>query len=129
MPLYNAKTEGHSLRITKFDSDLNVESSYLTTTENCECPAGVRSTCRHRQMYWILKTIADKPEFWDYDAERVVKGAHGSVEHDLYKTGDSDAPDVIKDRNGEVVLGLCKRCGKAEAELSEPCTGDANVEA
>lgn len=39
--------------------------------------------------------------------------------HDLYKTGDKDAPDRIKDNNGEVVLSLCKRCGKAEAELDE----------
>lgn len=76
MTLYNAKTEGHSLRVTKFDSDLNPESSYLTTSELCECPAGVRSTCRHRQMYPILRTIADKNEFWDFDAERVIKGSH-----------------------------------------------------
>lgn len=41
--------------------------------------------------------------------------------HDLYKTGDPDAPDVVKDRNGEVVLGMCRTCGKAEIELSEPC--------
>jgi hypothetical protein len=41
--------------------------------------------------------------------------------HDLYKTGDSDAPDVIKDLNGEVVLGLCRKCGRVEVELSEPC--------
>lgn len=43
-------------------------------------------------------------------------------QHDLYKTGDPDAPDVIKDRNGEVVLEMCKVCGRAEIELSEPCT-------
>lgn len=73
MSLYNSKTEGHSLRVTKFDIDLNPESSYLTTAENCECPAGVRSTCRHRQMYPILRTIADLPQFWDYEAERVVQ--------------------------------------------------------
>lgn len=41
--------------------------------------------------------------------------------HDLYKTGDTDATDAIKDRNGEVTLGLCRRCGKAEAELAGPC--------
>lgn len=44
-----------------------------------------------------------------------------STEHDLYKTGDADAPSVIKDSNGEVVLGLCRRCGKGECELSGPC--------
>lgn len=41
--------------------------------------------------------------------------------HELYKTGDVGAPEQIKDRNGEVVLGLCRRCGRAEIELSEPC--------
>lgn len=42
--------------------------------------------------------------------------------HDLYKTGDRDAPESVKDGNGEVVLGLCRRCGKGEAELSGPCS-------
>jgi hypothetical protein len=41
--------------------------------------------------------------------------------HDLYKTGDVDAPDVIKDGNGEVALGLCRKCGRGEIELTEPC--------
>lgn len=44
-----------------------------------------------------------------------------TMEHDLYRTGDKDAPEVIKDSNGEVVLGLCRRCRRAEVELSEPC--------
>ena len=43
--------------------------------------------------------------------------------HDLYVTGDDDSPDQIKDRNGEVVLQLCKVCRKAESELRSPvCT-------
>ena len=41
--------------------------------------------------------------------------------HELYETGDEDAPDSIKDRNGDVALEMCKRCGRAESELSEPC--------
>ena len=44
--------------------------------------------------------------------------------HDCYVDGDADAPDVIKDNNGEVVLDLCKRCGRGEVELDEPCTGE-----
>ncbi len=40
-------------------------------------------------------------------------------EHVLYKTGDLDAPFQIKDRNGEVVLNMCRKCRKAEAELEE----------
>lgn len=42
-------------------------------------------------------------------------------EHDLYKTGDLDAPHQIKDRNNEVVLRLCRRCGRAESWLTHPC--------
>jgi hypothetical protein len=39
------------------------------------------------------------------------------AKHDLYKTGDKDATDCLKDSNGEVVLAQCRRCGKAESEL------------
>jgi len=39
--------------------------------------------------------------------------------HKLYTTKDKDAPEAIKDRNGEVVLSMCKICGKAEAELTK----------
>lgn len=46
-----------------------------------------------------------------------------SPTHVLFKTCDNDAPDCIKDRNGEVVLGLCRLCNRGEIELSEPCTG------
>lgn len=41
--------------------------------------------------------------------------------HTLYVTADPDAPEVIKDRNGDVVLALCRVCGAAESELSKPC--------
>lgn len=51
--------------------------------------------------------------------------ASDPTKHDLFKTGDPDAPDVIKDNNGEVVLDLCRKCGKTEIELtlSPECTG------
>lgn len=41
--------------------------------------------------------------------------------HSLYVTGDTGAPDVIKDGNGEVVLGLCKICNRAESQLEIHC--------
>lgn len=44
-------------------------------------------------------------------------------EHDLFETGDIDAPECVKDRNGEVVLGLCRVCNQAEAELEDTCPG------
>lgn len=43
--------------------------------------------------------------------------------HVLFTDEDNAAPKAIYDRNGNVVLGLCKLCGKGEAELSEPCPG------
>lgn len=50
-----------------------------------------------------------------------AKPCHPS--HDLYKTGDADAPEQIKDRNGEVVLDQCRCCRRAESQLldGEPC--------
>lgn len=41
------------------------------------------------------------------------------MNHTLYTDADKNRPDVICDRNGQVVLDLCKTCGKAEAELLE----------
>lgn len=41
--------------------------------------------------------------------------------HNLYETGDSDAPRSIKDRNGAVVLELCRTCGQAEIDLDNDC--------
>ena len=48
--------------------------------------------------------------------------------HILYETKDEDAPDVIRDNNGEVVLGLCRICGRAESQLDEPCTPWRSIE-
>ncbi len=41
--------------------------------------------------------------------------------HNLFKTGDKSAPESIKDRNGDIVLALCKDCGKGEIELQGKC--------
>lgn len=41
--------------------------------------------------------------------------------HDLFETGDADAPASIKDANGEVVLALCRKCGQGEASLAPEC--------
>jgi len=42
-------------------------------------------------------------------------------EHVLYTRADADAPTAIKDRNGDIVLGLCKVCGRGESSLEGPC--------
>lgn len=74
MPLYNCKTEidrdGKDWwRITKFDRDHNVESTYRCTASECECPAGVRPMCRHREMLprFINRGAINTGWMFDYD--------------------------------------------------------------
>lgn len=43
------------------------------------------------------------------------------MKHDIIKTGDPDAHPATMDRNGEVVLAVCRCCGQAEGELEETC--------
>jgi len=56
-----------------------------------------------------------------HQANPPLKSSTGNMKHVLFKTGDKGVPDAIMDRNGEVVLGLCRICGLAEIELSQPC--------
>lgn len=76
--LYSAKTEidrhgTERVRISKF-IDGELESSYLTTLYDCECPAGVRPSCRHRQMLPQMQAhrIVNTHWFWNFDLNRVV---------------------------------------------------------
>lgn len=41
------------------------------------------------------------------------------MKHEFYKTGDANAPSVIKDGRGEVVLQMCKHCRMAEGEIKD----------
>lgn len=67
--LYNCHHSGDQFRITKFDDDMNPQSSYLCTTEECECPAGVRPTCRHREMLpkFLARDHIGDEWFFDYN--------------------------------------------------------------
>lgn len=67
---------------------------------------------------WIIDTA-----FESLDLLPAQQATPEPCKHVLYKTEDADKPREICDRNGEVVLGQCKVCGKAEAELDGPCTG------
>lgn len=46
-----------------------------------------------------------------------VNVMENKMEHVLYKNGDTDLPDNILDRNGELALHMCRVCGLAESEL------------
>lgn len=49
------------------------------------------------------------------------------MEHELYTNEDTDRPEIICDRNGDVVLSLCKHCGRAENQLHEPCDAEISL--
>lgn len=80
--LYNCHTDGAQYRITKFDSLGNVESTYLCTIDECECPAGFRSSCRHRHMLprFIAKGAVNSFYFYDYDRQGWVTNEPASAD-------------------------------------------------
>ena len=77
--LYNCHHDGDQYRITKF-TDGNPSSSYLCTESECECPAGERPTCRHRQMLpqMIRSNIINTPWFLDWDASGGITDFDGN---------------------------------------------------
>lgn len=44
------------------------------------------------------------------------------MNHILWTSRDHARPQAICDIHGDVVLSQCKRCGRAESELDEPCS-------
>jgi hypothetical protein len=68
--LYSCRHDGDQYRITKFDEDFNIESSYLCTVADCECPAGVRPMCRHREMLPKFLSREAVGTGWMYDYDR-----------------------------------------------------------
>lgn len=73
--LYSCKSEINIedkglYRITKFDEDMNVVSSYRTNGIACTCPAGERPTCRHRQMLPRFLARGAVNTFWLHDFDR-----------------------------------------------------------
>lgn len=67
--LYNCRHSGDQFRISKFDHHFDLISSYLCTEQECDCPAGHRPQCRHRQMVpkFIARGAVNTEWFFDYD--------------------------------------------------------------
>lgn len=90
-----------------------------------------------RDEGWVSEIMPWDPQRWyiptDFDDDFMERYTHwqrtglaksadpGEPAHDLYETGDPEAPRCILDSNGEVVLDLCKRCGRGEVDLDVPC--------
>lgn len=67
MNLYNLRTAEPAFTITKFDSDLNPESTYTVDAASCTCPQGHRPTCRHRRMLPLLLPRVDTAWFLRFE--------------------------------------------------------------
>jgi len=53
-----------------------------------------------------------------------AKQRENQATHTLYTDADPDKPEGACDRNGELVLGVCRVCGTYEAGLEDaPCPG------
>lgn len=81
-PLYSIRTDGDQWRITKF-VDGEPEGSYLVSTEACECPAGHRHTCRHRQMLpqMLAHKLYDTHWFFCFDTGGQIVDFNGTSKH------------------------------------------------
>lgn len=63
------------------------------------------------------------PQPGESSEQPVETHPHNRNGHILYVRSDKDAPDSIKDVNGDIALELCKVCGRGEVELDEQCDG------
>lgn len=81
MTTYNCKHSGDQYRITKFNRDGDTESSYLCSHHECECPAGSRPTCRHRQMLPVFLdlNLVNSHLFLDWDNGRRIVDFNGNL--------------------------------------------------
>ena len=69
MSVYTVRSISDGWRVTKFDGDLNVESSYAVHGTLCECPQASRGYCRHIEILGIFQAASriDTGWFLDYD--------------------------------------------------------------
>ncbi len=87
MALYSCHHSGDQYRISKFDDDMNVQSSYLCTETECDCPAGVRPICRHREMLPKFLQREHVGDDWWFDYDRggwVQMGPEWATPADLH---------------------------------------------
>lgn len=75
--LYNIRTlPGGSYRVAKFDEDIDVLAVYVVTKPgryyNCNCRAGQRPSCRHREMVigFLKYNAVDTGLLYDYDNQK-----------------------------------------------------------
>ncbi len=99
--LYNCRHSGDQYRITKFDSDMNPQGSYLVTRQECDCPAGPRPTCRHRNMLhdFLERQHVGDEWFLDFDRGGWVQMDQPKAKPEPHST-EASAPDFDSEDGG-----------------------------
>lgn len=131
--LYNCHTDGTEYRITKF-SDGNVESSYLCSTDECQCPAGHRHTCRHRMMLPLFINRGAVNTFWflDYERKGWVSNESAPLRFDMdysNSIGNSPAFDTLGCERSELGSQQDERSIAYEISLPDDASPDEVAEA
>lgn len=131
-----------SYRITKLDADYSIEASYLVSKHECNCPAGIRPTCRHRQMlpFFLAKAHIDNGWMLDWhtrqwrkplcedqgttfidEASEVPEGAWGELaprsQEDLAPTAERSQDQIEPEDNW---AGITCRGGALAQPIEEP---------
>lgn len=90
MILYSLRSADGEFRITKFDHDLNPESSYIVAHDGCECPQwqGRGVMCRHMKMLPLMKDRLDTPWFYCYDDGKWYDPTGQAEEHEISRSID-----------------------------------------
>lgn len=112
MILYSLRTSASGYQLAKFDEDFNVAAVYDLlplfngTDYSCSCPAGLRPTCRHRNMLPRMISKANTGEFYCYETQHW---------HRLLAPTSAEALDQAEVANAASVSGF----------QSDPLTDDA----
>lgn len=100
MTLYNLRSADGDWRITKFTNELDPEGSYLVSADACTCPAGVRPTCRHRQMLpkFLAAGAEDSGMFFHFETEQFLAPDLGesNSSSDFGEADDSSADSEVE---------------------------------
>jgi hypothetical protein len=115
MALYNLKSSDGQWRITKFDNDLNVESSYIVSLEGCDCPAGSRPVCRHRTMLPKMLNVGaeDSGMFYDYNTDQFLEpmaddeDTQPAIVSPMYQYDEQECPGHVASKDDAKICALC----------------------
>lgn len=114
-----AKRKQNTLKATLWTNTRRVNLEGPLHAGICECFSYIKDREKREWMLARMTKIHEAKCAREDRAKRAEENA--PPKHDLYQTGDEGAPEAILDSNGYVALGLCRRCGRAEVELNEPC--------